>query len=106
MSTTPHTLVLKATAAVTQFIEEALDDGRESVEFAELEAIADKVRIHVSTVVKITKSFGMRVEERPVHKEVRGFKSNNHDRWNGKGSCASHGGSGWEQINGFGGQKG
>jgi len=42
----------------------------------------------------------------PEHTSVESFVEHLNDRWFGKGSSKSHGGSGWEQINGFAGQQG
>lgn len=101
-----HVLMHKAERAVETFIEEVTGDDRDSVEFAEVEAIASAVGIHVSTIVALVKGYGVTIGTREVPREVRGFTSNSHDRWHGKGSCKTHGGSGWEQISGFAGQKG
>ena len=101
-----HALMHKAERAVETFVEEVTGDDRDSVTFAEVEAIASAVGIHVSTVVALVKGYGVAIGERAVHREVRGFTANSHDRWFGKGSCKTHGGSGWEQISGFAGQKG
>jgi hypothetical protein len=101
-----HVLMHKAERAVETFIDEVTGDDRDSVTFAEVEAIASEVGIHVSTIVALVKGYGVAIGTREVPREVRGFTSNSHDRWHGKGSCKTHGGSGWEQISGFAGQKG
>lgn len=93
----------KAEAAVETFIEEVTGDDRDSVTFAEVEAIASAVGIHVSTIVALVKGYGLTIGTREVPREVRGFRSNSHDRWS---SCPSHGGSGWQQISGFAGGEG
>jgi len=101
-----HPLMQKAEAAVEVFVEDAMGDERTEVAFAEVEQIAREVGIALVTVVALVKGYGLTIGERPVHREIRGFRSNSHDRWFGKGSSPTHGGSGWEQISGFAGQKG
>ena len=101
-----HHLVEKAEKAVEAFVDDVIGDERETVTFAEVERVAEEVGIHVSTIVALVKGYGLTIGERPVVREVRGFTSNSHDRWHGKGACKSHGGSGWEQISGFAGPKG
>ncbi len=51
-------------------------------------------------------SYGLKLLPRAKPKHFRGFDSNDHDRWYGPGSSKTHGGTGYEQINGFAGQKG
>lgn len=45
--------------------------------------------------------YGLRLRQRNREQDVRGFSSNSHDRWDGKGSCPSHGGGGGSSIIGF-----
>lgn len=96
----------RAREAIAALVEDALDDEQTSVPYEEIEAVAEEVGLHVTMLVGLVKGYGMTVGPRTKAKEVRGFTSNSHDRWHGKGSCASHGGSGWEQIAGFAGRKG
>ena len=99
-------LVQKAERAVENLVDDVLGEERNVVEFSEVEAVAEAVGIHLSTIVALVKGYGLTIGERKPVREVRGFRSNSHDRWSGKGSCPTHGGSGWEQISGFAGQKG
>lgn len=99
------TLRANAQAAVTALCEDALDNEQTTVAFPDVEAIAEEVGLHVTALVGMVKAYGLTVV-REKTREVRGFTSNSHDRWHGKGSCRSHGGSGWEQISGFAGRKG
>lgn len=96
----------KAKAAVEAICEDALDNDQTSVEYTEIEAVAEEVGLHVTTLIGMVKALGLRVGPREKVKEVRGFTANSHDRWHGKGSCPTHGGSGWEQIIGFAGKPG
>lgn len=99
-------LTQQAREVVVGIVEDARDNEQEMVEYAEIEAAAEELDVSVQTIIGIVKGLGMRVGSRPKAKEVRGFTSNSHDRWFGKGSSATHGGSGWEQIAGFAGRKG
>ena len=101
-----HPLIEKAEVAVEILVEDAMGNERNEVAFAEVEQIALEVGISLSTIVALVKGYGLKIGERPIVREVRGFKSNPHDRWYGKGSSPTHGGSGWEQITGFAGPKG
>lgn len=89
-------------AAVESFMEDVLADERTSVGFAEAVAVAVEVGIHVTWVVAAIRRYGIEVV-RTKPREVRGFTSNNHNRWEGN-PCG--GGSGWEQIAGFAGRRG
>jgi len=100
------TLHAKARESIAALCEDTLDDERDTVEYEEIEAVAEEVGLHVTMLVGLVKGYGLKIGARQKAKEVRGFTSNSHDRWSGKGSCASHGGSGWEQIAGFAGRKG
>lgn len=93
--------------AVEAFGEELLDNDRTTFSYAEADVIAILIGHGVPTlVIRALKEYGFEQDERPVPKYVRGFQSNSHDRWYGPGSSPSHGGSGWEQINGLAGQEG
>lgn len=93
--------------SVEAFVQFLMDDERTSVTYEEAVELAEAIGQSVPTlVIRALKGYGITVGARPVAKAVRGFNSNSHDRWFGKGSCPTHGGSGWEQINGFAGQEG
>jgi hypothetical protein len=101
MSTTPEL------ESVEAFAESLLDDERTEFTFEEALELATALGLSVATpVIRALKEYGFRMEERQPERRVRGFRTNSHDRWTGPGSCATHGGSGWEQISGFGGQTG
>lgn len=99
-----HDLLAKAQEAAHLFAEE--HESEPEVPFSEIEAIANEVGIALGTMVGLVKGYGLKIGKRAIVREVRGFKSNPHDRWYGKGSSPTHGGSGWEQITGFAGQNG
>lgn len=99
-------LQAQAKEVIAGLVEDALDNEQTFIPYTEIEAVAEEVGLHVTTLIGLVKGYGMTVGPRAKEREVRGFTSNSHDRWHGKGSCASHGGSGWEQIAGFAGRKG
>jgi hypothetical protein len=93
------------TESVEAFVQYLLDDERTSASFEEAEEVAESMKVHVAVVVRALKGYGV-VVNRETEKRVRGFRTSSHDRYFGPGSSPSHGGSGWEQITGFAGQKG
>ena len=92
--------------SIEAFAEWLLDDDRERFTFEEASKLSDALECHPSKVIRGLKAYGFTMEPREPERRVRGFQSNSHDRWYGPGSSPTHGGSGWEQINGFGGQQG
>lgn len=91
---------------VEEFATELVDDERESFTFAEADSLAEDLQVTTAKVIRDLQAYGLKYEGRKVEKRVRGFSSNPHDRWSGPGSSPTHGGSGYEQINGFGGREG
>lgn len=101
-----HPLIAVARERLAELAEDGLANEDLSVSFATLSALAEELGLALAAVVALAKAAGLDVGPRPVAKASRGFTANSHDRWSGPGSCATHGGSGWEQISGFAGQKG
>ena len=94
-------------ASVESFADFLLADDRTEFTFDEAVALSEALGQSVPVyVIRGLKALGFTMEPREIPKEVRGFNSNSHDRWSGKGSCPTHGGSGHEQITGFAGQEG
>jgi len=90
--------------SVEAFGEYLLDDERTEFTFEEAEELAEALGLSVAgSIIAALKGYGFTMAERVPEKRVRGFHANNHDRWQ---ACPMHGGSGWEQISGFGGQNG
>lgn len=83
-----------------------LDNDQEAFSFEAAEALAKDLGISVTTAIRALKDIGFAMNPRATEKRVRGFQTSSHDRWYGPGSSPTHGGSGWEQIAGFGGQIG
>jgi len=96
----------KARKMVAELVEDTIDNEQDTVSYEDIEAVSEEIGLHITMLVGLVKGYGMKIGPRTKEREVRGFTSNPHDRWHGKGSCASHGGSGWEQIAGFAGRKG
>lgn len=92
--------------SIEDFVQECMDDGRDTFDHEDLGELAFRLRRSRSVVRRDLESYGLKLAERPREKRVRGFGTSSHDRWFGPGSSPSHGGSGWEQISGFAGQKG
>lgn len=92
--------------SVESFGEFLLDDDRVEFTFEEAEALAEALGFSTAaSVIRSLKSYGFAMVPRQPERRVRGFHANNHDRWYGPGACRTYGGSGWEQIAGFGGQE-
>jgi hypothetical protein len=92
--------------SIEAFVEYMVDDEREVFTHADVNAIAQATRTSHHKVREDLEKYGLRLACRNNEKNVRGFSSNPHDRWYGPGSERTHGGSGWEQINGFSGKEG
>lgn len=98
-----HHLVETAKARIAEMVEEKLANDETTVPFEELLSLSEEVGLHLAAVVGLAKQAGLEVGQRAIPKQVRGFRSNNHNRWI-ENQC--HGGSGWQQIAGFAGQEG
>jgi hypothetical protein len=93
--------------SVEAFVEFLLDGGRDSFTYVEAEGLAtDLGQTTAAYVIRGLKGYGLTMVTREPERRVRGINSPQHDRWYGKGSCKTHGGSGWEQVTGFAGQEG
>ena len=101
-----HPLVEAAIARLAEIAEEKLADDTLWISFDEVVKLADELGLNLAAVVGLAKAAGLDIGSRALPKSVRGFTTSSHDRHYGPGSCKSHGGSGWAQINGFAGQKG
>jgi len=88
---------------IESFAEELLDDDRTEFTFGEASELAGALKCHPSAVIRALKAIGFGMTARDPERQVRGFRSNSHDRWS---AYPSHGGSGWEQIAGFAGDEG
>jgi hypothetical protein len=89
--------------SIEDFAQYCVDDDRKQYSHIELRALCFNLRQSSQMVRKSLALFDIVLSERPFEKQIRGFTSNNHNRWE---ACKSYGGSGHEQINGFAGRVG
>jgi hypothetical protein len=94
-------------ASVEAFVDYLLADDRTEATYEEADELAAALGQSVPTlVIRKLVAAGVTVGARPMARRVRGFQTSSNDRYFGPGSSPSHGGSGWEQINGFAGRQG
>lgn len=84
---------------IEDFVAEVIDDERSSFTFEESRELAISLHISTGKIIRKLKDFGLRYEGRPIEKTIHGFTFNPNNRWAGN-PCS--GGSGWEEIFGFG----
>jgi hypothetical protein len=92
--------------SIEAFAQFLLDEERTEFCLDEVLQLAETLRRSNPRIIAELKSYGFQMTAREVPKKVRGFTSSSHDRFYGPGSSKMHGGSGYEQIAGFAGQKG
>lgn len=92
-------------ASVLTFVEFLLEEGRTTFQHYDAGRLSAATGRTAAEIRAELQSWGLRVEELPRPKG-RGFLSSSHDRYFGPGSEKMHGGSGWEQVNGFAGDEG
>lgn len=92
--------------SVEEFVQFCMDDDRTTFNHLDLRALALNCQASGSKIRAALESYGLSLGDRAPDRKVRGFTANSHDRWYGPGASRTHGGSGWEQIQGFAGQKG
>ena len=92
--------------SIEAFVEYMMDDERETFTHADVNQLAVATQTSNHKVRAALEDFGLRLALRENARRIRGFTTNSNDRYYGPGSEKMHGGSGWEQINGFGGQNG
>jgi hypothetical protein len=95
----------KVESRIQELGDQLRDDGRTFVQYEEGAELAAELKVHPSVVLKALKLAGFELR-REVPRKVRGFRTNNHDRWYGPGAESTHGGTGWEVISGFAGKEG
>lgn len=91
---------------VEALVEFLMEDDLESFDYRHLTALRTRLHRPAHELRRELEAYGLTLAARPKAKKMRGFDSNDHDRWYGPGSSPTHGGSGWEQITGMAGQKG
>jgi len=93
-------------ASVEDFVDYLLDDERTVFTLSEVAKVASATGWTNRAVIDELKSYGLTYREPQFGRRVRGFQSCDNDRFFGPGAEKMHGGSGWEQVNGFAGQTG
>jgi hypothetical protein len=91
--------------SVLAFVEFLIDDEVETFSALDLQTLSAATQTSIKRLRAELEGWGLRLDPREPERRVRGYTANPHDRWYGPGACRTHGGSGWEQINGFGGQE-
>lgn len=92
--------------SIAAFVEYMMDDEQEVFSHADINQLAAATRTSNGKVRAELEGFGLKLARREKVRHVRGVTTNSNDRYYGPGSERAHGGSGWEQINGFSGQEG
>lgn len=92
--------------SVEKLAEFLADDERTTFSHEDLSALNYRTHQPVSELRRALEGYGFTLAVREPVRRVRGINTSSLDRWYGPGSSSCHGGSGQEQITGFGGQKG
>ena len=88
------------------FIEACMEDGETVFDWRHLAVLAWNLHRSRRAIKEELISYGLVFKGRPNVHRIRTIGDNPHDRWFGPGSSPTHGGSGWEQIDGFAGREG
>lgn len=88
------------------FVEYLMDEERETFTAEDLSCLSEGTGRHNSLLRRDLEAWGLTLARRGHVTKVRGFTTSSNDRWYGPGSSPCHGGSGYEQINGFAGRAG
>lgn len=87
-------------SSVEDFVQFMLDDDRTEYSHEDLAALNFRTRMPIAALRKELEGYGFTLAHRAAEKQVRGFTSNSHDRWHGKGSLPTHGGAGIDASTG------
>ncbi len=87
-------------SSIEGFAQHLLDDERDEYTHEDLAALNQSTRTPIGSIRSELDSYGFRLAKRTPEKAVRGFNSNSHDRWTGKGSMPTHGGAGIDPTTG------
>jgi len=92
--------------SIEGFVEYLLDEDRSEFTHEDLQQLAHALKRSTQGIRKELESWGLKLTLRQHEQHVRGINTSSNDRFWGPGSSKMHGGSGWEQVLGFAGQKG
>ncbi len=93
-------------ASVEALVEFLIEEDLACFDYRHLTALRTRLHRPARELRRELESYGLKLAPRPKGKKMRGHTTNDNDRWYGPGSSPTHGGSGWEQINGMSGQTG
>jgi len=91
---------------VVDFVEYQDDNDETEYDFGDLNCLNARMGIRIQDLKAELAEWGLTLKHRAFEHEIRGFTSNNHDRWYGKGASPTHGGGGGDSIVGMAGQAG
>jgi len=84
--------------SVEAFAEFCFDDDRSAFTHEDLAALNYRLRTPVAAIRAALEAYGLTLAVRDPARRVRGFTTSSHDRWFGPGSCPTHGGSGFSNL--------
>lgn len=87
-------------SSIEDFVQFMLDDERDTYTHEDIAALNFRTRMPINNIRKELDGYGFKLGVRAPVKQVRGFTSNSHDRWHGKGSLPTHGGAGIDASTG------
>lgn len=102
----PELLETEEYQSIEAFVEAAIEDDDLEFDWRHLAALAWNLRLGRDKIREELLRYGLCFVPKPQGRRIRTIGDNPHDRWFGPGSSPTHGGSGWEQVAGFAGQKG
>ncbi len=104
--TTKTPKILPEYESVEAFVEFCIEDERDKYDHEDLTHLSVNLKLSPNKIRKELEEYGLTLKYREKEKDMRGFNTNDHDRWYGPGADRSHGGSGQDQISGFAGREG
>jgi hypothetical protein len=87
--------------SIEDFVEFMLDNEETEYSFGDLNCLGARTGLRSQQIREALAEWGMTLRRRAPERAFRGFSANPHDRWYGKGSCPTHGGSGGGCIMGL-----
>ncbi len=88
-------VLFKIAKVADMLVDDALQDDRTEVLYADIESAGQRNGVHPATLIKVIVKLGATIGERPTIRRVRGFTSSSNDRWFGPGADRCHGGAGF-----------
>jgi len=84
--------------SIEDFVQYMIDDERTEFTNEDLAALNYRTRTPVAQIRKALEAYGLKLSIRDPEKRTRGYTTSDHDRWFGPGSEATHGGSGFDNL--------